>query len=241
MIGVFVCLLAAAAAAEPKQALDDAMQLYMDAQPAEARRRLQELLGSSADLPAGVRQDALAYLGDILLSEGDKPAARAVFEALLDEAPAYLMDPFAHPPDVCAYFEDLRLARRSEVVILPPIPPPVPTRGPFPIWSFAPGGVYYFVKGRPAAGVAWAGLQVTALATNITLFLYHTTSIPPSRESDTQAAAEWAAWQTATNVAGGVAIATMVLPPLIETSAWLSRPSARVVVTPNGVVLNGTF
>ena len=33
---------------------------------------------------------------------------REIFETLLGEAPAYAMDPFEHPPEVCRYFEEVR-------------------------------------------------------------------------------------------------------------------------------------
>lgn len=236
----------------PQEVLDEAIGLYVQGKSSEARRRLQQVLGMGPDVPPSVRQKALAYLGEILFKPEDTHAALPVFEALLDEAPDYVMDPFEHPPDVCAFVEDLRESRRPEAII-PPKPPVAPVeRGPFPIWSLMPGGVYYYVHKEPGVGIAVGGAQLAVFATNVVLYV-HLGAIEPSAEGDTAAAAEWNAWQTATNVTGALTIASLVLPAAVETSRWLSQPRARttqrlrdsvaatVMVTPGGVAMRGSF
>ncbi len=240
----------------PQDVLDDAISMYVQGKSSEARRRLQYLLGMGPDIPAGVRQKALAYLGEILFKPDDTRAALPVFEALLDEAPDYVMDPFEHPPDVCAFVEDLRASRRQVAVVPPKPPPPPATRGPFPIWSFAPGGVYYYVHKEPGMGIAVGGAQLAVFATNIVLWA-HLSAIAPTAESDIAAQAEWNAWQTATNVTGALTIASLVLPAAVETSRWLSQPEGRpsasagerragklranVQIAPGGVSVRGRF
>jgi len=149
----------------PNEALQAAIDAYLDGRPQDARRALQELLARGPSVPAEVRRDALAYLGDILLSEQGEAAARSVFEALLADAPAYQMDPFRHPPEVVRAFEAVR-----RTVVPPtgtPTVRPVRDADPYPWMVALPAGAWYFKERRVVPGLLVATAQGAGLGLSV--------------------------------------------------------------------------
>lgn len=225
--------------ATPEARLESARSAYAQGRTSEARDQLRDLLSDGPALPAPVRQDALAYLGDILYSEEGQSAAEPFFRALLDEAPRYVMDPLQHPDEVSRYFESLRPRPQpfDVTVVKPALPPPAPA----PWLALAPGGVYYFAHGKPGTGVAIAGVQAALLVTNLVL-------LTQVRELDavhagTDEVGEWRALELATDLTAGAFYLSLALPPAIEFGRWgVNRPPPpRVGVGPTGISLSGTF
>lgn len=228
-----------APAASPREGLDAARRAYSEGDAAAAREQLQALLTLGNALPADVRRETLAFLGDILFSEQGPSAAEPFFRALLDEAPDYVMDPLAHPEDVVRYFESLRPPPRplDVVVIKPPAPPP---RGPFPWLSLVPGGAYYFVRGDVGAGLAVAGTQTALLVTN--LVLYQQIRAIDGVTPDSPAEQEWRNLELATNLSAGALYISLLVPPVVEIGRWgAAGPKAQVAVGPGSVRVSGTF
>lgn len=226
--------------ATPEARLESARFAYAQGRTSEARDQLRDLLSDGPALPAPVRQDALAYLGDILFSEEGQSAAEPFFRALLDEAPRYMMDPLQHPDEVSRYFETLRPRTQPfDVTVVKPTLPPPPE--PAPWLALAPGGVYYFAHGKAGTGVTIAGIQAALLVSNLVL-------ITQVRELDavhsgTDEVSEWRALELATDLTAGAFYFSLVLPPAIEFGRWgVDRPPPpRLGVGPGGVSLSGTF
>lgn len=218
--------------------LDAAIQAFLDGDTADAKTRLQGLLARGPELDAPIRRDALAYLGDILLTEDGPSAARNVLEALLDEDAGYRMDPIKHPPEVCAFFEDLRLSR------IPVAPPPTriePAKPrPFPYLALLPGGVYYYTDRKPVTGVIVGGLQVGALVTNVVLYsqIQNHALVP---RDDPEAEAEFNRLVVGADVAAAAAWLSWIVPATIEVGRWATPTRVQVGVGPGSVVLTGQF
>jgi hypothetical protein len=211
--------------------VDAAIQQYLEGDPGGARNRLEQLLGRGPELEAGIRQDALAWLGDILYSEDGERAARTIFMALLAENPSYQLDAFQHPPEVVAYFESLRPP--------PVVTQPLPELRPFPSMILAPGGMYYYLNGRPIAGATLTILQLGSLAGSAALY-FELKSLPAEvkTEADVQRAQTLRAlnWSLA-----GVGWLSLTVPILVESSRWGVEQRAQVSMGPGGVVLSGSF
>ncbi len=226
--------------ATPESRLESARSAYAQGRTSEAREQLKELLSAGPDLPASVRQDALAYLGDILFSEEGQGAAEGIFRTLLDEAPRYEMDPLQHPEEVSRFFETLRPRPQPfDVTVVKPTLPPAPP--PAPWLALAPGGVYYFAHGKPRTGVAIAGVQAGLLVGNLVL-IAQLRELEPVHEG-TDEVAEWRALELATDLTAGAFYLSLVLPPAIEFGRWgVDRPPPpRLGVGPSGFTLSGTF
>ncbi len=220
------------------QKLDDARRAYAEGRVAEARGLLQALLAIGPDLPSSVRLETLAYLGDIAYSEQGKSAADTFFNALLDEDPGYRMSPLEHPDEVIRYLDSLRPARKPLDVVV--VKPPPPVRGPFPYLALAPGGLYYFVNGKPGPGLAVAGTQAALLVTS--LVLYQQIRAIEGVPDDDAAKVEWRDLELATNLAAGALYVSLLIPPAIELGRWGSvAPAARLTLAPGAVSISGTF
>lgn len=217
--------------------LDAAIAAFLDGDSAVARDRLRALLSRGPELEANVRRDALAYLGDILMTEEGAPAARATLEALLDEDPTYRMDPIKHPPEVCRYFEDLRLSRRA---FQPPPPTLKPQRSPFPVLAVLPLGVHWFAKKKVGTGLLVGGLQVAATATNIA-FYTQVKNYDGYVTRGSEEEAEFIRMEVAADVSAAVAWGSWLLPASIEIGRWASAPRVTVSPTVGGMVLTGSF
>ncbi len=225
----------------PEQRLADALRVYTEGDVATARQELQALLAMGPSLPAAVRRDTLAYLGDIWYSEQGPSAAEPFFRALLDEAPDYVMDPVEHPAEVARYVDSLRPPPRPlDVVVIPPL---VVKPRPFPWLALVPGGVSYFADGRVGAGLAVAGTQSALLVVNLVLFQEIQAIDGVVRGSDDVEA--WSRLELATDLTAAAFYISVVVPPLVEVSQWSSAagaaPRTRVGLTPTGVAVHGTF
>lgn len=229
----------APASPSPRQGLDEARRAYAEGDAAGARERLQSLLTLGSALPPDVRQDTLAFLGDILYSEQGPSAAEPFFRALLDEAPGYVMDPLDHPEEVVRYFEGLRPPPRPlDVTVV--TPPPPRTRGPFPWLALVPGGVAYFARGDVGPGLAVAGTQTALLVTN--LVLYQQVRAIEAVEPGSARETEWRSLELATDLTAGALYVSLVVPPIVEIGRWSSAgPRAAVAVTPGALTVRGTF
>lgn len=224
-----------AASASPRDELDTAIAAFLDGDSDRARALLRTLLTRGPELDAAVRRDALAYLGDILYTEEGPAAARSSFEALLDEAPDYRMDPIKHPPEVCSFFEDLRLSRRTIVTT----PEPAPRREPFPVLSLAPLGVHWFARKQVGTGLLVGGLQAAAIATNIACasqILPTPVVEPGSPEED-----EYYRLQVATDISAAIAWGAWFIPASVEIGRWAAAPRVTVLPTGNGLAVAGRF
>jgi hypothetical protein len=223
--------------------LADAIQRYLAGDTPGARDELRALLAEGPTLPPDVRREAMAYLGDLLYAEQGEGAAKPIFESLLAEAPNFPMDPFKHPPEVCGYFEDLREARR---VALLPVPVPTPEPTPFPLLALAPGGVHWFVDGKPLVGtlvlVAQAGTAAASIVTYAEI-QDELKSLPdgdfPEGGNERRAEFERLVWvNRAASTAFWVAYAA---PVIVETTAWGAARQVRLQVGPSSVAVTGTF
>ncbi|MBM4391539.1 MAG: hypothetical protein FJ090_10500 [Deltaproteobacteria bacterium] len=224
------------AAVPPASRLEEAIRLYAQGETASSRSLLQALVAVGPELPAEVRQAALAYLGDVLYSEEGPQASRPMFDALLEEAPDFVMDPFEHPEEVCRYFEALREEAR-----VPVIERPLPERGPPPYWSLVPGGLHWYARGKIGTGLAVTVAQAGLLATNIALYqtLVSRGQIP---RQDPAALADYDAHRLGTNIAAGAFYLSLLLPPAIEFSRWSAQPSrVGVGVGPGSLLVSGQF
>lgn len=239
-------LCAQASEIDAQTALDEAVRAYAAGDPASARVQLQQLLALGPALDAGVRQAALAWLGDILYSEGVESAARNVFETLLAEAPDYPMDPFEHPQEVCTYFEKLRaeVVRPPPVPIgLPPISPPDPDKpapDPWPALLLAPAGVYYYTEGRLAAGLTVSSVQLTILGLSAYTFI-RLENYPPITPGDADELARFNRLVNTNHIISFLQIPAYLLPIAVETAQWGKARKVDLTVAPGGVGIQGTF
>lgn len=222
---------------EPEARLAGAIRLYLAGDPVTARQQIQGLLAAS-DLDPALRRKAMAYLGDILYAEQGPEAARSTFESLLADAPDYAMDPFEHPPEVCAYFEDLR--KRSVPIAPPTFPAPAPSEEPWPWTVLLPGGAHYFAEGRPAPGVGFGTLQLVGLGVSVFTYVqlqddYLQGMLKEDRD-------EYLRVVTINRAAAAVGWVAYVAPIALETTAWTQRRGRVAVgVGPGSLTVSGTF
>jgi hypothetical protein len=176
-----------------------------------------------------------------------------VFEALLREAPEYRMDPYVHPPAVCAWVEVLRGEARARSVAsmarpLTPDGPPVSQAREastavalprtFPVAALVPGGVHLFRAGRPWAGATLASVQLGGLAVSVVTRARIDDAFA-TRSDDPDTVARWV-WinrgaATAAWLAWGV-------PAVVELARWSGTAGGtRIGAGPSGVRVDGTF
>lgn len=150
----------APAAPSPEDRLLDAVTDYQRGQRERAQAKLVALVVDEGPLPVHVRQEARVYLGELLFAQDQKEEAQVFFEQVLAADPTYRLDPFVHPPDVCAFFDYVRALSADEP---PPPPPPPPARMPSSV--FSPIGAYHIRNGEKARGYAYqVGILGTASA-----------------------------------------------------------------------------
>lgn len=223
---------------EPEARLAGAIRLYLAGDPVTARQQIQGLLAVGPDLDPALRRKAMAYLGDILYAEQGPEAARSTFESLLAESPDYAMDPFEHPPEVCAYFEDLR--RRTVPVAPPTFPTPAPSEEPWPWTVLLPGGAYYFAEGRPAPGVGFGTLQLVGLG--VSVFTYVQLKDDEREQMGQDDYDDFTRLATINRAAATVGWVAYVVPVALETTAWTQRRGRVAVgVGPGSLTVSGTF
>ncbi len=233
---------------DPADRLKAAVDLYLDGRPVEARAALEDILALGPALPANVREDALAYLGDILYSEKGASAARGVFEALLAEAPRYAMDPFNHPPEVVRHFEVLR---RELVPDLPLPPSQRVRRDPYP-WTVAlPLGAHYFKERKVLPGLtvaavqlAGAGVSLWSRSEMLAIPNYRIDpgyGIPIDEDPDGSNRSRYQTLMAVNLTSGLVGWAAYVVPFTVETIRWGARTEATVALSPTEVRLSVSF
>ncbi|MCB9778210.1 MAG: hypothetical protein H6742_06585 [Alphaproteobacteria bacterium] len=133
--------------------LDGAVRQYHAGQHDLALSLLAALLQETAEDP--VAAAARVYMGEIFFVQGNEDGAREAFELALRSDPALRLDPFQHPPDVCAFFEIVKADGdwRQPTPLPVPIEPPPPLTRPSPL---SPLGIAQFRQGRTGAGTALA-------------------------------------------------------------------------------------
>ena len=94
--------------------------------------------------------EAMIYLGEIHYIQGDEQNARSFFEMVILTNPRHVLDPFRHPPDVAAFFNQVKLTMDLSAVEVPPLS----IRPGLQAW--APMGVYHFRHERSARGWLYA-------------------------------------------------------------------------------------
>lgn len=154
----------------PEQRLNAAVRLHQTGHPDQAAILLASI-ANQADLDdEGIRQSARIYLGEVHYLQQNKEEARRLFEAVLLREPDYVMDPFAHPPDVCGFFETIRAYIRPAST---PQPAPAPlTAAPRPPASAYMGfGIYQIQHGNRPLGAVMAVGQAAFAAVSIASFV----------------------------------------------------------------------
>lgn len=132
-----------------------AVHLYQTGEAEKAALMLATLINDVTLTDIQTRQQAQVYLGEVHYSQENKEEARRLFEAILTTDPDFVMDPFAHPPDVVGFFETIR------AYIRPPPPPmmaPQPI-GPIPktpVSAYLGFGIYQIRHGDRRLGTALA-------------------------------------------------------------------------------------
>jgi hypothetical protein len=109
---------------------------------------------------------ALRYLGACHHFLGEKDRSRAAFDALLDADPGAELDPVQFPPELVAFFRDIRDHRA------PPPPATVTTTAPERPrksrgMAFLPFGVGQFQNDEPGKGALFASLEGVALGAGV--------------------------------------------------------------------------
>lgn len=246
MFGAALAELVAVAWAEDdaaRAALQHAVERYLSGDAAQARAELQALL-AAGDLEAATRRDALFWLGEVLYTDGGPVAARNIFEALLAEAPDYALDPSAHAGDVVVYFEALRAE-----LTRPPLEPDPPELAapphPWPWQVLIPGGVGYFMDGRPAAGAIVGGLQAVSLGVSIGTYAELTStyksyggSFPQDREDEYR---RFKTLEAVNRSFATLGVLAWLVPIPIETTRWATNKPVVVGVAPGSITVAGRF
>jgi tetratricopeptide (TPR) repeat protein len=142
--------------ATPARRLNDALHLYQRGNASMAQRALARFINDPAMADETLRQRARVYLGEVLYQQQNEEEARRIFEAVLTLDPNYTIDPFAHPPDVCGFFETVR----AYIVPMGPTVAQAPP-DPLPSSAYVGFGVYHFQAGDPRSGARIAIAQTT--------------------------------------------------------------------------------
>ncbi|NCG19480.1 MAG: hypothetical protein GWP91_10775 [Rhodobacterales bacterium] len=165
-------------ALEPQQPLSfaDALELakkhYFAGERERAKNELSDLqvrLLMGEEVPWDRSAEAVVYLGEIFLLDGESGKAREIFRWVLDRDPEYLLSPYAHPIEVVGEFGLVREQVQREIANQP-IPPPFRPE-PAPAWTALPLGIPQFAAQRPVQGILYGGTQLGLAATSAGLFL----------------------------------------------------------------------
>lgn len=144
--------------------LNAAVSAYQRGEGDSAKLELARLVNDPTLSDEQLRQQARVYLGEVLYLHQNEEEARRVFEAVLTLDPSFTIDPFAHPPDVCGFFETVR------AYIVTPETLTTVSNGPAPSSAFLGFGLYQFQHGNPRKGARLAALQATAGAVSLVSF-----------------------------------------------------------------------
>ncbi len=147
-----------------RQRLNAALSAYQLGESDTARLSLARIVNDSTITDEALRQEARFYLGEVLYLQQNEEEARRVFEAVLTLDPGYPIDPFAHPPDVCGFFETVR------AYIVTPNPVAPVSAGPAPRSAYLGFGIYQIQSGQNRKGTRIATLQAVAGAISLVGF-----------------------------------------------------------------------
>lgn len=221
----------APAAPSPEDRLLDAVTDYQRGERERAQAKLVALVVDEGALPVLVRQEARVYLGELLFAQDQKQEAQVFFEQVLAADPTYRLDPFVHPPDVCAFFDYVRALSADE----PPAPPPPPAAR-MPAAVFSPLGTYHIRHGEKLRGYAYqVGILGTASASLLMggVLLSDRRYLPGTAEEDQLRALKRAQI--------GVSAATWGLYLLSVSDASRHWRSLNLNAGPRGFSLEGRF
>lgn len=151
---------------DPAVLLAEAKEQYVRGEHDDALVQFEALRAratATQDVPPAIRDDVLAYLGEIRYILGDYETARGLFRELLAANPSYTMSPLNHPITIVGAFESVRSEIPSRFD--PPEEPVVLRK--IPAWGYLPLGAPQFAQGQVAKGTAYALVQAGAAATTI--------------------------------------------------------------------------
>jgi hypothetical protein len=153
-------------ATDPAAALAEAKEQYVRGEHDDALVLFEALRARAAatqDVPPAIRDDVLAYLGEIRYILGDYETARGLFRELLAANPSYTMSPLNHPITIVGAFESVRseLPSRFDQEEAPVVLKKIPA------WGYLPLGGPQFAQGQVVKGTAYAVVQGAAAATTI--------------------------------------------------------------------------
>ncbi|MEC9391518.1 MAG: hypothetical protein VX944_15705 [Myxococcota bacterium] len=120
-----------------------------------AKLALARLINDPTVADEQLRQQARVYLGEVLYLQQNEEEARRVFEAVLTLDPTFTIDPFAHPPDVCGFFETVR------AYIVTPTATALQAQSAVPSSAYLGFGLYHQQHGQHRKATTIAILQST--------------------------------------------------------------------------------
>ena len=143
--------------------LEAGVRLYQTGKAERAAAMFAALVNDPSLNQPDLRQQARLYLGEVHYSQQNQEEARRLFEAVLMVDPNFVMDPFAHPPDVTGFFETIRAYIRPTT----PPPPQITDSAPVPktpASAFYGFGIYQLSHGDKRMGTTLAiGQSVFAI------------------------------------------------------------------------------
>lgn len=159
-----------AAPQDAAERLESALRSYHSGQRDLALTLLTALVRDEPE-ESEVVSDARILMGEIFLAQGNEAAARGSFELVLLADPSTELDPFVHPPDICAFFELVKASGSWRPDDRPPtaLPDPVAPARPSP---WLPLGVAQYRQQRPVAGTLFAITQSASCGLSAGLFAW---------------------------------------------------------------------
>jgi hypothetical protein len=146
----------------PTERLDAAIEAYLRGDLDLARDAFLALVadpGLKQSHPQ-VRREAQVFLGSLDYNLGDRRAAHRTFLSILLEDPEFELDPFAHPPDLLAFYDSVRveaLAMRPR-----PVEPVEPRERLNPLLIVVPGGLQLYNDQRRYGLLVLGGVTAAA-------------------------------------------------------------------------------
>ena len=128
---------------EPEERLKAATEAFLSGD-LERARDAYVLLVADPNLELthpDVRREAQVYLAALDFNEGAQQTARNTFRSILLEDPDFRLDPFAHPPEMLAEFELMRVQVEAELAAAPSV---LPERRLNPLLLVVPGGLQLY-------------------------------------------------------------------------------------------------
>jgi hypothetical protein len=186
----------------------------------------------------------LRYLGACHHFLGERDASGRAFEALLDADPRAELDPVQFPPELVAFFRDVR-DRRAPPPDVVTDAPEAPARGKSRAMAFLPFGVGQFQNDSPGKGALFASLEGVSLGLGVVglaLFESQKQSGGFLRGGTFEDEDQAAQLQTL-YVAGFVGFSALWAIGVADALGHFDdgAPGVAVMPTPDGFVLGGRF